>query len=887
MSSRAAALFAGCFVAAALVDGSTPATSIGVSAAAFSIPSTTTTLSSSCSSFHASRHPQLLKSTSATSPQRCHVLYSLRQLRGGARAAAVSSSSSPPTTSTTGNNQQPDNPNSGLPLSYNASNTDAGSLSMAELFQLLQTSPSTGLTETEAQQRLQLYGKNALLAPKGKSIWVLVLEQFEDRLVQILLVVALMSGVFSFLEVRQSTGDAGASMWKSFVEPMVILAILIVNAAVGVWQSQSASDSLEALQKMQSTLATVMRDHGDLQSGRDASELVPGDILEIRVGDKVPADCRLVSLKSSSLQLDESSLTGESVTVGKLPGDEGRVSPGLPVQDQKGMLYSGTMVTSGSGLALVVQTGMATQFGKIQKGVTEAKTEQPKTPLAIKLDEFGDTLTVIIGVICFAVWVVSIPKFNDASFSSVWEGGIYYAKVAVALGVAAIPEGLPAVITLCLSLGTRRMAERNVIVRRLQSVETLGCVSVICTDKTGTLTTNEMTSVSIVLFDKDNKGKGHLEEHAIDGFSYSPLGAIAGITKHDDVQRTPHGALADIAAVSALCNDARIVGNDPKTESDTETTRQKNKKKEQQEEKTYQRVGEPTEAALCILAEKLGGMSKFGAQSSSDEQQLPPSKLASANVEGWRDAHPRHATLEFNRERKSMSVLCEFSRESNKKRGANKLAAGNRLLVKGAPNLLIERCTHIKSRDGTVVKITGELRRAIMSKVSEMASRPLRCIALAVKDCDQLNTSLQKFEQKEDGDIAKHPLLKDPSNYRTIESGLTLVGITGIKDPARPEVAASINECTEAGIRVMMITGDAKDTAVAIAKDVNIFPKDADDRDLKAYEGREFFQLPESKQLDLLKEGNIVFCRAEPADKQKLVKMLQSLHEIPAMTGDG
>ena len=183
-----------------------------------------------------------------------------------------------------------------------------------------------------------------------------------------------------------------------------------------------------------------------------ASELVPGDIVKLRVGDKIPADARLLELQSSTLQVDETSLTGESVTVSKLPGFSGQSLPGAPIQSQLGMLFSGTMVTRGNALAVVVQTGMATQFGKIQQGVVAAQKEIPKTPLATKLDELGNTLTLVIGVICIAVWLVSIPKMNDPSFASVWEGAIYYAKVAVALGVAAIPEGLPAVVTLCLIL---------------------------------------------------------------------------------------------------------------------------------------------------------------------------------------------------------------------------------------------------------------------------------------------------------------------------------------------------------------------------------------------------------------------------------------------------
>ena len=326
----------------------------------------------------------------------------LRSLRGGAAARSSLSQKTPlsPSTSSSPAATATASTSTAL-LAYNESSTDAGSLSIQDLFAQLQTSPTDGLTEEEAQRRLHHYGRNVLEQPPSKSVWQLILEQFEDRLVQILLAVALLSGIFSFLELQQSGTVSEESLLKSFVEPLVILAILILNAAVGVWQSQSASDSLEALQKMQPTLATVLRrssnngmdtsspaKDGDSRSNSnnnnnnnnngpgtpqaeimDASALVPGDILELRVGDKIPADARLLSLKSSSLKVDEGSLTGESVTVGKLPRDEGRVSPDSPVQDQVGMLYSGTMVTSGSGVAVVVQTGMETQFGKVRQAV--------------------------------------------------------------------------------------------------------------------------------------------------------------------------------------------------------------------------------------------------------------------------------------------------------------------------------------------------------------------------------------------------------------------------------------------------------------------------------------------------------------------------------------
>jgi len=766
----------------------------------------------------------------------------------------------------------------GIPLSYNQTSATIWSIPTSFLLTNLQSNPLTGLTHDEANRRkLQHYGMNKLRQPKGKSLFSLTLEQFEDKLVQILLAVAVLSGTFSYFEMKQHQAETGLkqSVMKSFVEPIVILSILILNAIVGVWQSKSAEGSLEALKKLQPDTCTVLRD-GVWVDNYDSANLVPGDIIQFRVGDKISADARVLSLGSSVLSVDEGSLTGESVTVQKLPGDEGlclendddNANTKPVLQDMQSVVFSGTVCTAGSATAIVVRTGMETEMGKIQQGVTEAKSEEHKTPLGIKLDEFGETLTKIIGVICLAVWAVSFPKWGDATFQNMWEGAIYYAKVAVALGVAAIPEGLPAVITLCLSLGTRRMARKNVIVRKLPSVETLGSTSVICTDKTGTLTTNEMTAVSLVLFEKT----GPIVEHPIKGSSYSPIGSVDGIISGEEIRSTPYGAVADVAAVAALCNDAKIVGHDIKVHG-----KNSKRNKEQKSEKQFERVGEPTEAALCILAEKLGGMSSF-----SNDVPVVPSIMASANVDGWRKNFPRSATLEFNRDRKSMSVLCRP--ESSKK--------GNRLLVKGAPNLLIKRCTHVKFRDGTVMKLTGDLRRKIEAKTSELAQRPLRCLALAVKETHHLDRTLKMHapaENEGDGDAARnHPLLKDQSKYADIESGLTLVGVVGIKDPARPEVADSIQQCTEAGIRVIMITGDARDTAIAIARDVNIFPKHSEDGEvLKAFEGREFFNKPEFEQLDLLKSGNIVFCRAEPSDKQKLIRMLQSLDEISAMTGDG
>nr|QAU36233.1 chloroplast fatty acid transporter [Skeletonema marinoi] len=802
--------------------------------------------------------------------------------------------------------------------------TDPSSIPLASLISKYYLSVPTsddgqvlGLTSQDRHNRLKyIFGPNELEQPIQRSLLSYIIEQFDDKLVRILLVVAMVSAFFGLLEVKEKVGewglellqpllkpllhllhhgDGGSShstksssiaeevvkeaknilsgkteskelndfgikdLSEALVEPIVITTILVINALVGGYQSLNASKGISALKEMQASKAVVRvcRGGNDVDEVElDASSLVPGDVVRLSVGQKIPADIRLVSVSTSSFTVDEACLTGESDSVNKIPfkgdikNDDMQKGGGTMGANPNGMLYGGTVITAGKGLGVVVRTGMDTEMGKIQRGVTEAASDEQahRTPLAIKLDEFGDKLTIIIGFICVGVWVASIPKFNDATFKQPIEGAIYYAKVAVALGVAAIPEGLPAVITLCLSLGTRRMAKRNVIVRKLPSVETLGCTSVICTDKTGTLTTNEMTAVSLVLLEDNSI----VEEHAISGVSYSPEGTIDGIEHSVEIQNNPTGALADVAAVSALCNDATIVGNDaPKAAG-----------------KTYERIGEPTEAALCVLAEKIGG--KF-----SDSASTSPSTRSSANVNVWRTEHPSQATLEFNRDRKSMSVL-----------SSNASSRGNRLLVKGAPNMLLERCTHAKLRDGKIVKLDGKLRRQIEQKTTELATRPLRCLALAVKETNQLEQSLRHYSQEADNDT-RHPLLSDPQNYASIESGLTWVGMVGIKDPARPEVAESINKCHAAGVRVIMITGDARDTAVAIARDVNILPPSSSGQMVKAYEGREFFVKPEKEQLELLATGNMIFCRAEPSDKQRLIKMLQSQGEIAAMTGDG
>lgn len=692
-------------------------------------------------------------------------------------------------------------------------------------------SEEKGLTIGEAQARFVAVGPNELAPPKQTSLLELVIEQFQDRLVQILVAVAVVSSVLSLFE-----DDPAA-----FVEPLVIVMILVINALVGIWQGRSAEGALEALKKLQPENACALRE-GQWVNDLPARQLVPGDIIFVKVGDKVPADARILALKTTTFSCDEGSLTGESASVSKFLDP---VSEEARIQSKTNMIFSGTMISNGAAYALVVDTGARTEIGKINQGVEEAKQEQVKTPLAQKLDEFGNQLTWIIGVICLAVWGFSYPEFSNPVHGSTLKGALYYAKVAVALGVAAIPEGLPAVITLCLSLGTRRMAKRNVIVRKLPSVETLGCTTVICTDKTGTLTTNQMTCVSLVTLTDGGKAEGGavMSEYAVEGVSYNPAGAVEGLSSSTAAAAgsLPKG-LEDIATISSLCNEARIVYQDGK----------------------YERIGEPTEAALKVLVEKL----LIPGQPRSED----PFVACSQYTKYWEGKYIKLATLEFSRDRKSMSVLC---------RAWN--GGGNRLFVKGAPDMLLTRCTKLRLSSGKTVPLTNEMRAKILSKVNSMAIRPLRCLGLALKEGGELG-ALNKLTTEEEA--AASPLLRNPSQFGQIESGLTFVGICGIKDPARPEAAKAIVQCREAGVRVIMITGDSKETAVAIARDVNIFSRE-EDVSRKAWRGAEFFSLSEQEQRSILRSGNLIFCRTEPHDKQQLVKMLQQEGEVPAMTGDG
>uniref|UniRef100_A0A8B9KCA5 Calcium-transporting ATPase n=1 Tax=Astyanax mexicanus TaxID=7994 RepID=A0A8B9KCA5_ASTMX len=573
--------------------------------------------------------------------------------------------------------------------------------SVEEVYSFFGVNESTGLGLEQVKRQREKWGPNELPAEEGKSIWELVIEQFEDLLVRILLLAACISFVSISFAIR----------------------------GVKVSQGLSLSESVSV----------------------------------IKHTDPVP-DPRAVN------------------------------------QDKKNMLFSGTNIAAGKAVGVVVATGVNTEIGKIRDEM--ASTEQEKTPLQQKLDEFGEQLSKVISLICIAVWIINIGHFNDPVHGGSWiRGAVYYFKIAVALAVAAIPEGLPAVITTCLALGTRRMAKKNAIVRSLPSVETLGCTSVICSDKTGTLTTNQM---SVYLDNRPVKCSGY-------------------------------DALVELATICSLCNDSSLDYNESKG--------------------VYEKVGEATETALTCLVEK---MNVFD----TDVRSLSRIERANACNSVIKQLMKKEFTLEFSRDRKSMSVYCSPSKSKS---------SSCKMFVKGAPEGVIDRCTYVRV-GGTRVPMSSGIKEKIMAVIRDYGTGrdTLRCLALATRD-----SPLKKEEM----------VLSDTARFQDYESDLTFVGCVGMLDPPRTEVAASIKLCRQAGIRVIMITGDNKGTAVAICRRIGIFSEE-DDVHRMAFTGREFDDLSPHSQREAVTNARC-FARVEPSHKSKIVEFLQGFDEITAMTGDG
>ncbi|CDS42374.1 calcium transporting atpase [Echinococcus multilocularis] len=694
----------------------------------------------------------------------------------------------------------------------------------------------TGLSDEQVKRQTEKYGLNELPAEEAKSIWELVVEQFDDLLVKILLLAALISFVLALFEEDDDSITA-------FVEPFVILLILIANAVVGVWQERNAESAIEALKEYEPEIAKVYRKkHHGIQRIKAVS-LVPGDIVEVSVGDKVPADVRITKIFSTTMRVDQSILTGESVSVLKIT--EEVPDPRAVNQDKKNMLFSGTNIAAGKCRGVVIGTGLSTEIGKIRNQMMD--TDQDRTPLQQKLDEFGQQLSKVISIICIAVWAINIGHFNDPAHGGSWiRGAIYYFKIAVALAVAAIPEGLPAVITTCLALGTRRMAAKNAIVRSLPSVETLGCTSVICTDKTGTLTTNQMSVCRAFIFSQADDNNISTHQFEITGSKYAPEGEV--FLGGQRVKCGEYDGLIELANICAMCNDSAVDYNESKG--------------------LFEKVGEATETALCVFVEKMNvyNVSKAG---------FTKKELGMVCNHNIQDMWDKLFTLEFSRDRKSMSVFVVprgGSRNAYPVGGVSTASGpGARMFVKGATESVLDRCTFVRAGSKKVA-MTPQIKAEIVKLVAAYGTGrdTLRCLALATCDAP----------------IPKEQMdLEDSSKFKKYESNLTFIGVVGMLDPPRTEVHDSIEKCRHAGIRVIVITGDNKATAEAICRRIGVFSEDEPTTG-KSFTGREFDDLSIEEQREAVRRARL-FARVEPAHKSKIVEFLQADGEVTAMTGDG
>ncbi|MFZ5596545.1 MAG: calcium-transporting P-type ATPase, PMR1-type [Bacillota bacterium] len=642
-------------------------------------------------------------------------------------------------------------------------------MSALEVAEALRTDIKTGLKEEEARERLARTGPNEMAKAPPPPLWKLFLNQFKDFLVLVLLAATVLSGFLG-----------------EYADAVTIMVIIIINALLGCFQEFRAERSLEALRRLTAPEARVVRNGREQKVS--SGVLTPGDIVCLETGDKVPADVRLI--EATNLEIEESALTGESAPV-KKSTEKVEVQTGSP-GDLRNIAFMGTSVTRGRGRGVVVATGMSTEMGYIAVMIREANQDQ--TPLQRRLSQLGRVLVAFCLLICGLVVAVGIYRGEDL-YTMIMAG--------ISLAVAAIPEGLPAIVTVALAIGVQRMIRRNAIVRKLPAVETLGCATIICSDKTGTLTQNKMSVRKIIM-------GGTVAE--VEGEGYDPRGKFNFISGKADKR------FDALLKAAALCNNASLkrgqisVGGFFRGVAGGKGLRE------------WDIEGDPTEGALLVMAAR-GGV--------------------------WREPlekeEVRVAEVPFDSDRKRMTVVYR-----------NRRTGLHTAYVKGAPDVLLELCTHRCASDGKILPLAAEDKRSILARASEMAAGALRVLAFAVREVDG---------GRED--------------YSTEENNLVFLGLCGMIDPPRPSAVSAVHTCRRAGIQVAMITGDHQATARAVAREMGLLFRS--DRVLS---GAELDRMTDEELI--AGAGHVsVYARVSPRHKLRIVRALKKAGHVVAMTGDG
>ncbi len=689
-----------------------------------------------------------------------------------------------------------------MPNQPSIENQDWHTLSSKEVLEQLQVAEN-GLTSAEVQKRQAQFGLNQLTESPRPGFLALLWDQISDFVVMLLIVAAIISGIIGWNEYLKTGSTA------EFIDAGAIIAIVILNATLGIIQERRAEEALAALKKLAAPEAHVLRDGERITlPGR---ELVPGDIVYLEAGNFVPADVRL--LEAVNLRVEEASLTGESLAVQKNAAMQ--LEPGAPLGDRKNSAFMGTTVSYGRGKGIVTSTGMSTQLGLIAEMLQNVESEE--TPLQKRLDELGKTLSIGALILVAVVFLVALVNRTEIGllFSAPLEYFGEFAKeitevfmIAISLAIAAVPEGLPAVVTISLALGMQEMIKRHALIRKLSSVETLGSATTICSDKTGTLTQNEMTVTRLWAAD---------QFVSVTGTGYLPQGEFQVDGQTIEIQKYP--AILTTLWVGTINNDAEVETGDQKARV----------------------IGDPTEAALLVAAEKAGAIHHEVNQAYPRENEIPfdSERKRMITIHSIRDPRPEDHSPFYNNTHKDWDVVA----------------------VKGAPDVVLQLCTRYQTSADQAAPLTDEMRQRILSANDAMTQAALRVLGVAYR-LDQ--------------DVPAADLTPE-----MLEKDLVFVGLIGMIDPPRAEVKPALLKALAAGIRTVMITGDYPNTARAIAEAIGLLRPGH-----KVMAGAEIDHLSETQLKQTVMETD-VFARVSPEHKMRIVDALQANHQIVAMTGDG